>query len=111
MTSKLGIGGALGAICNLNESDRAVRAKALERFIVDALAVSVIPAGILLQFCRTGTNARAILDFIHAERECCPSYEYRVCSGKDTLDIEITGLGPDVQHLQTFYLGLARTLE
>jgi hypothetical protein len=98
-------------MCNLNEIDRGVRAEAVERFIVDAVAVSAIPEGVLLQFDRTGTNARAILDFIHVERECCSRYEYHLRSKKDTLDLKITGQGPDVQHLQTFYLALAQRPE
>lgn len=108
MTSKPDIGAAFAAMCSLNEIDRAVRAKDVERFMANAVAVSVIQQGILLQFGRTGANARAVVDFICAERECCPRYEYRVCSGKDTLDLEITARGPDVHHLQGFYLGLAR---
>jgi hypothetical protein len=111
MTSKPEMGRALAAMCSLNEMDRAMRAEAIERFVADAAALSVIQEGVLLQFDRTGANARAVLDFIRVERECCPRYEYRVGSGKDTLDLVITAKGTDVQPLQTFYLGLARTPE
>ena len=107
MTSKPETGGALAVMCSLNEIDRAVRAEAVERFIVDAVAVTATQKGVLLKFARNGANARAVLDFIRIERECCARYEYHLRSGKDTLDLEITGQGSDVHHLQTFYLGLA----
>jgi hypothetical protein len=111
MISKPRIRAALAAICNLNERDRALRAEAVERFIAGAAAVLMIPEGVLLQFGRTGANARAVLDFISSERECCTRYEYRVRSANDMLDLEITGHGPDIHHLQTFYLGLTRRPE
>jgi hypothetical protein len=34
-----------------------------------------------------------------------------VRSANDMLDLEITGHGPDIHHLQTFYLGLTRRPE
>jgi hypothetical protein len=108
MTSKPSIEGALAAMCNLGECNRATRAVVVERFIASAIDVLMIPGGVLLQFARTGASARAVLGFIGVERECCARYQYRVHSGKETLDLEITGRGQDVHHLQTFYLGLAR---
>jgi hypothetical protein len=111
MTSKPEMRGALAAMCNLNEIDRALRAEAVERFIVDAVAIGATRQGVLLQFARSDANARAVLDFIRIESDCCARYEYHLHSGKDTLDLEITGHGSDVHHLQTFYLGLARTPE
>jgi len=111
MTSKPLIGAALSAICNLNEPDRALRAEAVERFVAGAAAVLLIPDGVLLQFSRSSANARAILDFISFERECCARYTYRARSRNDMLDLEIIGQGPDVHDLQTFYLGLARRPE
>jgi hypothetical protein len=111
MTAKPLVGAALAEICNLNERNRALRAEAVERFIAGAAAVLMIPDGVLLKFRRTGANARAVLDFISFERECCARYKYRTRSANDMLDLEITGQGPDVHHLQTFYLGLARRPE
>jgi hypothetical protein len=111
MTSKPRIQTVLAEICNLNERDRALRAEAVERFIAGAAAVHMIPEGVVLQFRRSGANARAVLDFISFERECCVRYKYRTRSASDMLDLEITGQGPDVPHLQTFYLGLARRPE
>jgi hypothetical protein len=111
MSSNPGTRGALAAMCSLNEPDRAARAEAIDAFLVAAVEVSLIPRGVLLQLARTGANARALLDFIAVEKECCARYEYRVCSGKNTLDLEITGDGPDVDYLQTFYLGFARRPE
>lgn len=111
MTSKSPIGAALSAICNLNEPDRVLRAETVEQFVAGATAVLMIPDGVLLQFRRNGANARAVLDFISFERECCARYKYRVRSTNDRLDLEITGHAPDVQHLQTFYLGLTRRPE
>jgi hypothetical protein len=107
MISKPRIRAALAAICNLNERDRALRAEAVERFIAGAAAAE----GVVLQFRRSGANARAVLDFISFERECCVRYKYRTRSASGMLDLEITGQGPDVPHLQTFYLGLARRPE
>jgi hypothetical protein len=60
---------------------------------------------------RTRANARAVRDFISLERECCARYKYRARSRNDMLDLEITGQGTDVYHLQTFYHGLARRPE
>jgi hypothetical protein len=111
MTSKPLVEAALAAICDMNEPDRAMRAAAVERFIAGAIAVVMIPRGVVLQFERSGANARAVLDFISFERECCARYKYRMRSANDMLDLEITGHAPDVQHLQTFYLGLARRPE
>jgi hypothetical protein len=111
MTSKPRIRAALAEICNLNERNRALRAEAVERFIAGAAAVLMIPEGVLLHFCRTRANARAVRDFISLERECCARYKYRARSRNDMLDLEITGQGTDVYHLQTFYHGLARRPE
>jgi hypothetical protein len=52
-----------------------------------------------------------VRDFISLERECCARYKYRARSRNDMLDLEITGQGTDVYHLQTFYHGLARRPE
>lgn len=103
---------ALGPVCSLDGRARATRIETAHRFVARATDVATIPRGVRLRFPRTAESARAIVDFIRAERECCGGVAYEIGrdprEGRDaSLDLEIVGGEADAPSVQAFYLALA----
>jgi len=96
---------ALADVCTLDESGRAARWRAVERFIATALEREALPDGVRFTFARRGQTARHLVDFVRQEQTCCASFTYGIEDGPgDLLSLFIRARPDDLTTLRTLYL-------
>jgi hypothetical protein len=92
------------AFCRLDGCELENRLDEVAQFVSTATAVHILGSGVRLEFPRSGDNARAVVDFIRAEQECCPRFTYRIDDvAEHTITLEITADTNDVRALRRLY--------
>jgi hypothetical protein len=98
---------SIGPHCTLDTNARGARIEQLARLVGQAADVAETDDGVRLRFARTGTLARAVVDFVRSERTCCATFGYRVTSTDEFLEVDITGRDGGLAALRAFYTGLS----
>jgi hypothetical protein len=79
--------------CNLSPDAAADRLNTLEQLAQDALiGASRTPTAIELRFRAGERNEQRLLEFIEAERQCCPFLDFELTRGRE-LRLRIVGPG------------------
>jgi hypothetical protein len=75
--------GALALVCVLAPLDRAARLGTVRHVLERATGRSEQNDGVLLEFPEADEISRMLLDFVLAERRCCPHFTYELCFAPD----------------------------
>ncbi len=101
---------ALAFVCVLAPVDRESRLASVRTVFERANRCAGEQDGVLLEFPEADEIARTLLDFVLAERRCCPHFTYELCFVPEQLGITLRmrASGAYLTPLKTLYRELVR---
>lgn len=105
-----GVDSALALVCALPPLDRGGRRVSVQYLLERATGWAGHEDGVLLEFPGAEAIARTLLDFVLAERRCCPHFTYELAFAPDhqRVTLRLRATGAYLAPLQAMYGGLAR---
>lgn len=101
---------ALALVCTLPPLDREGRRVSVQYLLERATGCAGHEDGVLLEFPGADAIARTLLEFVLAERQCCPHFTYELAFAPDhrRVTLRLRASGAYVAPLTAMYGGLAR---
>gem|GEM_PF-2457110 len=101
---------ALALVCTLPPLDREGRRVSVGYLLARATGWEEHLDGVLLEFPDADETVRALLDFVLAERQCCPHFTYEVLfvPSHERVTVRLRASGAYVAPLKAMYGELAR---
>lgn len=108
-SSATGVDAALALVCNLSPIDREGRRVGIQYLLERASICRDHADGVALEFPHTDEVARALLDFVLAERQCCTRFAYELgfAPPHAAVTLRVRASGESVKPLKDLYRGLA----
>jgi hypothetical protein len=97
-------------MCTLAPLDRASRLVSVRRVLERATRWAAQRDGVLFEFPEAEDIVRTLLDFVLAERQCCPHFTYELCFVPDhqAVTLRMRASGAYLVPLKAMYRELAR---
>jgi hypothetical protein len=101
---------ALALVCVLAPLDRASRLGVVRHVLERATGWTEQNDGVLLEFPEADEISRMLLDFVLAERRCCPHFTYELCFAPDQrrVTVRMRASGAYLVPLKAMYRELPR---
>jgi hypothetical protein len=102
--------GAMALVCVLAPPDRATRLGTVRHVLERATGWTEQNDGVLLEFPEAEEISRMLLDFVLAERRCCPHFTYELCFAPDQrrVTLRMRASGAYLTPLIALYRALGR---
>jgi hypothetical protein len=100
---------ALDKVCSMPPAEREPRRARMHDLVARTTGWAPRHDGVVLQFAGSADTARTVLEFVLAERQCCPHFTYELGFAPDhqRVTLRLRANGAFVALLKAIYAGLA----